>query len=38
MVLFDSSLIHQTDKHHFKPGYLNRRINLVFLYGVRQRA
>ena len=34
-VIFDSELLHQTDKVRFKPGYDNRRINLTFLYGER---
>lgn len=34
-VIFDSELLHQTDKIRFKEGYRNRRINLTFLYGER---
>ena len=30
------SLIHATDYFKFKPGYLNRRINLTFLFGKRR--
>lgn len=32
-VLFDSALFHETDEIHFKPGYLNRRINITYLFG-----
>ena len=32
-VLFDSKLIHVTDKMRFKPGYENRRVNVTLLYG-----
>lgn len=32
-VVFDSSLIHVTDRLHFKPGYENRRVNVTLLYG-----
>jgi hypothetical protein len=34
-VIFDSDLFHQTDQINFKPGYLNRRINITMLYGRR---
>ena len=34
-VIFDSDLFHETDKIKFKPGYLNRRINVTLLYGQR---
>jgi tetratricopeptide (TPR) repeat protein len=34
-VIFDSDLFHQTDTIRFKPGYLNRRINVTLLYGLR---
>ncbi|HEX4272315.1 MAG TPA: hypothetical protein VHZ32_13055 [Rhizomicrobium sp.] len=34
-VIFDSDLFHQTDNIHFRPGYLNRRINVTMLYGDR---
>jgi hypothetical protein len=33
MVLFDSSLVHETDAMRFKRGYKNRRINLTWLFG-----
>jgi tetratricopeptide (TPR) repeat protein len=32
-VLFDSSLIHISDRMHFNPGYENRRVNVTLLYG-----
>ena len=32
-VLFDSSLIHVTDRLVFKAGYENRRVNVTLLYG-----
>ena len=32
-VLFHSSYFHQTDRHKFKPGYTNRRINYTLLFG-----
>lgn len=34
-VIFDSDLFHETDRIDFKEGYLNRRINVTFLYGRR---
>ena len=34
-VIFDSDLFHKTDRIAFKPGYLNRRINVTMLYGDR---
>jgi tetratricopeptide (TPR) repeat protein len=34
-VIFDSDLFHETDHIEFKPGYLNRRINVTMLYGRR---
>ena len=34
-VIFDSDLFHKTDRIDFKPGYLNRRINITMLYGDR---
>ena len=37
-VIFDSELLHQTDRVRFKQGYENRRINLTFLYGERGAA
>ena len=36
-VIFDSDLFHQTDTIRFKDGYLNRRINVTLLYGLRDR-
>jgi Flp pilus assembly protein TadD len=35
-VIFDSDLFHETDRIAFKEGYLNRRINVTLLYGLRQ--
>jgi tetratricopeptide (TPR) repeat protein len=37
-VIFDSDLFHKTDKISFKRGYLNRRINITMLYGLREAA
>ena len=34
-VVFDSDLFHETDRITFKEGYLNRRINITMLYGLR---
>jgi Tfp pilus assembly protein PilF len=34
-VIFNSDLFHETDAIRFKEGYLNRRINVTFLYGDR---
>ena len=34
-VIFDSNLLHKTDKIRFRPGYENRRINVTLLYGER---
>jgi tetratricopeptide (TPR) repeat protein len=34
-VIFNSDLFHKTDRIDFKPGYLNRRINITILYGDR---
>ena len=34
-VIFDSDLFHETDAIRFREGYLNRRINVTFLYGDR---
>ena len=34
-VIFDSDLFHATDRPHFREGYLNRRINITLLYGLR---
>lgn len=36
MVIFDSDLVHRTDDLRFRPGYLNRRINVTMLYGRRK--
>ena len=33
VVLFDSSLFHETDKFKFKKGYKNMRINVTMLFG-----
>jgi hypothetical protein len=35
IVLFNSNLIHKTDKFEFKEGYENRRINVTMLFGER---
>lgn len=37
-VIFDSDLFHETDRISFKEGYLNRRINVTMLYGLRENA
>jgi tetratricopeptide (TPR) repeat protein len=37
-VIFDSDLFHETDRISFKDGYLNRRINITLLYGLREDA
>ena len=34
-VIFDSDLLHKSDKIRFQEGYDNRRINVTFLYGER---
>lgn len=34
-VIFDSDLFHATDRPRFRGGYLNRRINITLLYGLR---
>jgi tetratricopeptide (TPR) repeat protein len=34
-LIFDSDLFHATDHPRFKPGYVNRRINITLLYGNR---
>ena len=34
-VLFDSDLFHATDRLKFREGYVNRRINVTMLYGLR---
>jgi len=36
MVMFDSELVHKTDDLLFRPGFLNRRINITMLFGHRQ--
>jgi hypothetical protein len=36
-VIFDSDLFNETDRIHFKDGYVNRRINITKLYGKRPR-
>jgi tetratricopeptide (TPR) repeat protein len=36
-VIFDSDLFHETDRISFKDGYLNRRINITLLYGLREK-
>jgi len=35
MVMFDSSLFHETDSFKFRKGYKNRRINVTMLFGKR---
>jgi hypothetical protein len=35
-VIFDSNLLHKTDRIAFAPGYENRRINVTLLYGRRR--
>ena len=35
IVIFNSNLIHETDKFEFKEGYENRRINITMLFGER---
>jgi len=37
-VIFDSNLFHETHRPRFKAGYLNRRINITLLYGMRENA
>jgi tetratricopeptide (TPR) repeat protein len=37
-VIFDSNLFHETHQPRFKDGYLNRRINITLLYGMRENA
>lgn len=34
-VIFDSDLFHATDQPQFREGYLNRRVNITLLYGLR---
>lgn len=36
-VIFDSRLLHKTDRIRFRPGYGDRRINVTLLYGERDR-
>lgn len=36
-VIFNSNLFHETDKISFKSGYLNKRINITMLYGMRDK-
>ena len=36
IVIFDSDLFHATDTLDFREGYLNRRINITLLYGLRK--
>jgi tetratricopeptide (TPR) repeat protein len=36
IVIFDSDLFHATDALDFREGYLNRRINITLLYGLRK--
>lgn len=36
IVVFDSDLFHATDELKFRDGYLNRRINITLLYGLRR--
>ena len=31
--LFNSNIIHKTDEINFKPGFLNRRLNITFVFG-----
>lgn len=35
VVIFNSRLFHKTQNFHFKPGYLNQRINITLLFGKR---
>ncbi|MBL8697011.1 MAG: tetratricopeptide repeat protein [Alphaproteobacteria bacterium] len=37
-VLFNSDLLHETDRLSFRPGYENRRVNITMLYGRRADA
>ncbi len=37
-VIFDSDLFHETDRLSFREGYLNRRLNITLLYGLRHGA
>lgn len=36
-VMFNSNIIHETDRIHFKEGYENRRMNVTMLFGDRGR-
>ena len=36
MVIFNSNLFHETDEYNFRPGYINRRINVTMLFGRRK--
>ena len=36
VVIFNSNLIHETDRFEFKEGYENRRINVTMLFGLRE--
>jgi Flp pilus assembly protein TadD len=36
VVIFNSNLIHKTDRFEFKEGYENRRINVTMLFGLRE--
>jgi tetratricopeptide (TPR) repeat protein len=38
VVIFNSDLLHKTDSYRFRPGYVNRRLNVTFLYGYRQKS
>ena len=35
-LVFNSDLLHETDRIAFRPGYENRRINITLLYGDRR--
>ena len=34
-LIFNSTLFHETDQIVFRPDYVNRRINITLLYGIR---
>ena len=36
IVIFNSTLVHETDSFTFRTGYNNRRINFTFLFGARK--
>ena len=38
IVIFNSTLVHESDAFTFKAGYKNRRINFTFLFGNRKWA